>query len=98
MKSIVLYGIGGADTQYVAIQYQIFPDYTSRPIVASNKRIRWCASVMIAHNPTIEHVYAIKNRPGLANDYRKSVFDRHNSIEARIAFRDMLETEGVLII
>lgn len=98
MKSIVLYGIGGADTQYVAIEYQIIPDHTGLPITATNKRIRGYACIMQAYNPSIQHVYAIKNRRGLANDYRESVFDRHNSIEARIAFRDMLEREGVLII
>ena len=98
MNQIVLYGIGGVDIQYVAVEYMIVPVRDNRPIIAFMRKLRSYSTMMIAENPTIQRVYAIKNRRGLAQDYRESITDRKNSIEARIAFRDILEREGILII
>lgn len=98
MNQIVLYGIGGADTQYVAIEYLIIPVKDNRPVIAFMRKLRAYSQMMQEENPTIQHVYAIKNRRGLGQDYRESITDHKNSIEARIAFRDILEREGVLII
>lgn len=97
MDQIVLYGIGGADTQYVAIEYMIIPVRNDRPIIKSLRNLKAYSMMMKLENPTIKHVYAIKNRKGLAWDYRESIRERKNSIEARFAFRDILEREGVLI-
>lgn len=97
-NQIILYGLGGADAQYVAIEYHIV--YNRRGLTIKNRwrYLRGIAVFMMDDNPSIEHVYAIYNRKGLAQEYRDSVFDRRNSIESRYAFKDMLEREGELII
>lgn len=97
-NQIILYGIGGVDVEYVAIQYQIVNNPRKLPIKARWRYLVGISALMMSDDPTIEHVYAIFNRKGLAQEYRDSIFDRHNSIESRFAFKDMLEHEGVLII
>lgn len=97
-NQIVLYGIGGGDTQFVAIEYQIVNNSRGLPIRARWRYLLGIAGLMMACNPTIEHVYAILNRKGLAQEYRDSIFDRHNSLESRYIFRDMLEREGERIL
>lgn len=94
---IVLYGLGGLDTQYVAIEYSIVDNRRGIPIEARKRYLTGLAALMVCENPTVEHVYAIYNRKGLKDDYFDSAFDRHNSIESRYAFKNMLETEGILI-
>lgn len=96
--SIVLYGLGGSDVQFVAIVYEVIPNPQHRSIKSRYKRLLYTADCLIDENPGVEHVYAIHNRPGLAQEYRDSVFDRKNSIESRYVFRDTLETEGILIL
>lgn len=97
-NSIVLYGLGGVDTQYVAIVYEIIPNPQCRSIKSRYRRLLGIAECIINENPTVKHVYAIHNRDGLAQEYRDSVFDRRNSVESRYVFRDTLETEGILIL
>lgn len=96
-NQIVLYGLGGADTQYVAIEYQIVDNPRGLSIDARRRYLVGIAALMACCNPTIEHVYAIINRRGLAQEYRDSIFDRHNSIESRQVFKSVLESEGKLI-
>lgn len=92
-NEIILYGIGGADTQFVAIRYFIIQeDFMSIGGLVHS------ANFMRMQNPTIEHVYAIDNRPGLRREYMESIKCRKNSIEARYAFRDTLERYGLRII
>lgn len=93
MKSFILYGLGGADTQYVALRYYIIDgeDFTM-------SYAKMAAGFMRMDNPTIQTVYLVDNRRGLRREYLNSVKDHHNSIEARYAFRDTLEREGVRII
>lgn len=92
-NEIILYGIGGADVQFVTIRYFIIQDE-----FMSIGGLVHSANYMRMINPTIEHVYAIDNRPGLRRDYIESIKNHKNSIEARFAFRDMLERYGLRII
>lgn len=98
MTQYVLYGLGGADVQYVAIEYSVISTRGNRPISSYMRIFRTYAECMMADNPTIQHVYVIKNRKGLAQEYRDSFTNRKNPIEARAVFRDTLEREGILII
>lgn len=97
-NQIILYGIGGIDTQYVAIEYQIVENRRGLPIKARRRYLVGIAGLMIACNPTIEHVYAVFNRKGLAQEYRDLIFDRSNPVESRYIFKDTLESEGELIL
>lgn len=81
-NQIILYGIGGVDVEYVAIQYQIVNNPRKLPIKSRWRYLVGIAALMMSDDPTIEHVYAIFNRKGLAQEYRDSIFDRHNSIES----------------
>lgn len=96
-NQIILYALGGDSTEHVAIEYQIIENRRGLPIKARRRYLESIAAVMMDCNPTIEHVYAIFNRKGLAQEYRDSVFDRHNPIESRYIFKDTLEREGELI-
>ena len=91
MKRIYLYGLAGADNSYRVVSHSYIEEseYSIRNIVGH-------AGWMIHKNPTIEHVYAIDMRPGLANDYKNAW--KRNSIESYAIFKDILEREGLLII
>lgn len=90
-RQVILYGLGGADIQYVAISY-----YCVYEEDISILTIRHHAETMRANNPTIKSVYAIDNRPGLRRDYTYSV--KKHSIESCMEFKDLLERYGVKII
>lgn len=91
MKQVILYGIAGASKQYKAIKYWIIEEgYVSMTY------IRRCANIMRMENPTIEHVYALDNRPGLCREFRYST--KVNSIESCAIFKDTLEREGIKVI
>ena len=90
-KQIILYGLGGADIQYVALSYFcIYEDDISI------ENIMLFAHIMRMKNPTIESVYAIDNRRGLRRDYETSV--RKHTIESCAIFKDLLERYGIKII
>ena len=90
-KQIILYGLGGADIQYVALSYFcIYEDDISI------ENIMLFAQIMRMKNPTIESVYAIDNRRGLRRDYETSV--RKHTIESCAIFKDLLERYGIKII
>lgn len=91
MKQIILYGISGANSQYRVVKYWcIFEDDISI------RNIRYHAVVMRMENPSIEHVYAVDNRPGLKHDYIQSY--KKNTIESCAIFKDILEREGLMVI
>lgn len=46
--------------------------------------------------PNVDHVYAIDNKKGLAYEYKMAI--KRNSVEGNVVFKDMLETEGLLIV
>lgn len=93
MKQIILYGIGGADVQYVCINYFVIHDEKFMSI----EGLKNSANYMRMVNPSIKRVFAIDNRHGLRREYMESIKDRHNSIEARMVFVDTLEREGIEI-
>lgn len=91
MKRIYLYGISGAEDQYRIIRYSYIDDDS-----ISIKNIIYFATLMVIKNPSIERVYAIDNRKGLAVDYREAI--KKNSIESFVIFKDILEREGLQVI
>ena len=90
MNRIYLYGIAGANDKYAVIRYQAV-DVEHRPIDA----IKVEAEIMRMDYPSIETVYAIDARGGLANDYRMAI--KRNSVEGFIVFKDILERRGIEI-
>lgn len=90
-RQIILYGLGGADIQYVAISY-----YCIYEEDISILTIRHHAEMMKDFNPTIETVYAIDNRPGLRRDYTYSV--KKHSIESCAEFKNLLERYGMKVL
>ena len=91
MKNVILYGILGADQQYRVGKYWVIRD--SESLIES---IIFEANMMVGRNPSIEHVYAVDQRPGLRRDYIESI--KENSIASCYEFKDILEREGLKII
>lgn len=91
MKRVYLYGLADASEAYKIVWHS----YIDEEYI-SIKNIACHAAWLRLKNPTIKHVYAIDMRPGLANDYKRTI--KKNSIEGNVIFKDMLETEGLLII
>lgn len=91
MKNVILYGILGADQQYRVAKYWVIRD--SESLIES---IIFEANMMVEHNPSIKHVYAVDQRPGLRRDYIESI--KENSIASCYEFKDILEREGLKII
>lgn len=91
MAQIILYGIAGASKQYMPIRYQVIDadDYTTW-------YAKYYAKMMVAENPTVEHVYQMDNRYGLKREYMNCV--KRPSIESCIIFKDTLEREGIKLI
>lgn len=90
MKAICLYGVAGARDAYRVIRYDIIPmEYASIAWIKHN------ASVMQTDYPSIEHVYAIDQRYELKRDYTEAC--KKNSIESWAIFKDLLDTQGLLI-
>lgn len=90
MKSIFLYGIGGARDQYRVIRYTRIdePDFSINTLMYE-------ASIMQINYPSIEHVYAVDNRYGLGRTYLESV--KKNSIESCAVFKDLIQRTGIEI-
>ena len=84
---IVLYGLAGADKQYIAVRYKVL---SGDEITISN--IKHAAAIMQIEYPTIESVYAVDNRYGLRKDYMESILK--HSIESCAVFKGILEYEG----
>lgn len=90
-RQIILYGLGGPEINYVPIRYA-----TIREEDISILSIRHRAEVMLMLNPTIKHVWAIDNRPGLKRDFTYAI--KRHSIESGVEFKDILEREGIKIL
>jgi hypothetical protein len=91
MAQIILYGIAGTSKQYMPIRYQVIDanDYTTW-------YAKYYAKMMVAENPTVEHVYQMDNRYGLKREFTLAV--KQNSIESCAIFKDTLEREGIKLI
>lgn len=90
MKSIFLYGIGGARDQYRVIRYTRIDEQDF-----SINTLMYEASIMRINYPSIEHVYAVDNRYGLGRTYLESV--KKNSIESCAVFKDLIQRQGIEI-
>lgn len=90
-KKIYLYGLAGAESMYRVVTHSYIDD-EFRTIKDMKLHAMWMKSKM----PSVEHVYAIDQRPGLAADYKNAW--RHNSIESYAIFKDILEREGIMVI
>lgn len=92
MKTFYLYGIAGASDAYRVLRYEAIEDDGDLRL----DDIWYEATCMKARNPSIESVYAIGQRRGLARDYRDAW--TRNTTESFAIFRDILEREGHKII
>ena len=92
-NQIILYGLAGIDAQYVPVRYFIMNE-EFMPIAG----LAHTAKYLMDHSPTIEHIYAIDNRPGLRKEYVNAIRDKHNSIESRVVFKHTLVNEGIKIV
>jgi hypothetical protein len=91
-NQIILYGLAGIDAQYVPVGYFIMNE--GFMTIAG---LAHTAKYMMDNYPTIEHIYAIDNRPGLRKEYANAIHDKHNSIESRVVFKHTLMKEGIKI-
>ena len=87
-RQVYLYGISGAEKQYVTIAYRFLvdDDITIRNSVSE-------AVLLKMRNPAVEKVFAIDNMRGLRRDYMDSI--KKHSIESCAVFKDILEREGI---
>lgn len=90
MRSIFLYGIGGARDQYRVIRYTRIDEQDF-----SINTLMYEASIMRINYPSVEHVYAVDNRYGLGKTYLESV--KKNSIESCAIFKDLIQRQGLEI-
>lgn len=96
MKDICLYGLAGAADKYRIVRFtfvDVDPDVGPKKIMYS---VKTEAIMLVHHNPSIEHVYAVDNRGGLAGWTARIM--KKNTIEGNVAFKDMCEREGLQII
>lgn len=91
MKEMFLYGLAGAADQYRIVRYASVDRETF-----SVRNTTGLACLMKHKNPTIEHVYCVDNRGGLGYEVMRTM--KRNTIESNVAFKDMCEREGLLII
>lgn len=96
MKDICLYGLANAANKYRIVRYtfvDVDPNDGPKKIMYS---VKTEAILLAYHNPSIEHVYAVDNRGGLAGWTARIM--KKNTIEGNVAFKDMCEREGLQII
>lgn len=91
-NQIILYGLADIDAQYVPVRYFIMNE--GFMTIAG---LAHTAKYMMDNYPTIEHIYAIDNRPGLRKEYTNATHDKHNPIESRVVFKHTLMNEGIKI-
>lgn len=93
MNKVILYGIAGVADQYRIVRYS-YIDGEKEPITVKSmvRNAEW----LRFKNPTIEHVYAMDDSPGLVIAYRNTV--KSNSVEGNTTFKYMLEQSGLLIV
>ena len=91
MSNIIwLYGLGGAEDMYRVVDH-----VSIKREEAGIREMKLQAMWMRQSMPSIKLVYAIDQRPGLAQDYKNAW--RKNPIESHAIFKDILEREGNLI-
>lgn len=89
---IFLYGLAGASEAYRVIRYSKISNYRNMPI----SQIKAYAKQMVEDYPLVKQVYAIDNSYMLYEAYRETAL--HFSIENNVAFKSLLENEGIRII
>ena len=92
MKQIFLYGIADLDGRYEIVAYS----YMEQQEHFSISNVKQYATWLKLKYPRIAHVYAIDNRKGLAYEYKCT--KRKNTFAENLAFRDILEREGLKVI
>lgn len=90
MNQVVLYGISGVNDQYRIMRYECI-DAAFLSIVELVSK----ANFMKVKYPSIKHVYAIDNSKELRRDYAEVI--KHDSIESRFIFKDLMERTALKI-
>lgn len=93
MSKIFLYGLANADQQYRVVRYNYVD--TSEETVHIIRELRYRASVLRMYHPVVNEVYAVDDHVKLFRAYQSTV--RKNTIAENIAFRDLLQKNGILI-
>lgn len=93
MSKIFLYGLANANQQYRVVRYNYVD--TSEETVRVIRELRYRASVLRMYHPEVEEVYAVDDHVKLFQAYRSTV--RKNTIAENVAFRDLLQKNGILI-
>lgn len=91
MKEMFLYGLAGAADQYRIVRYESVDQDEF-----SVRNVTGLACLMVQRQPSIEHVYLVDNRGGLGYDVMRTM--KRNRIDTNVAFKDMCERNGILII
>ncbi len=96
MKTVFMYGIGGADVNFKVIRYeQIQIDDILESFFGLVQTFKYESNMMRIKHPNIERIFIIDQRRGLAKDYKNAW--TKNSIESHAIFKDILEREGLEI-
>lgn len=88
MTRIYLYGIAGASDKFAVIRYEAV-DACQRV----TDTIKMVAANMREDYPSIETIFMIDARGGLADDYRRAI--KQNNVEGFVVFKDILERKGI---
>lgn len=91
MEKLVLYGIGDARDNYRALRYFFMPEH-----FATVHGIKGAAFNMTDICPSVKAIYLMDNRPGLREEFNKSL--RAKSFEDCVIFKLTLEKEGIRIL
>ena len=93
MNRIYLYGLAEAEDQYRIVRYS-YIDLTIEPVTI--RRLATLASWMRFKDPSIEHVYAMDDKPGLSKIFWNTF--NNSTVQNNVEFKCMLEKEGLKII
>ena len=91
MNRIFMYGIAGARDSYRVVRYSYLEEGAK-----TIRALHEAAMLMRLYNPSVEHVYAIDERPNLYREYQDTI--KKNTVEANVVFKCTLEVEGLKII
>lgn len=90
MRSVFLYGFGGAAEKYRVVRYSRIDE----PSISISAIVDEAFKMRIEY-PSIETVVAVDNRHGLLGAYRESI--KKNSIESCAVFKDLIMRSGIEI-
>ena len=97
MKEICLYGLAGAADKYRIVRFTFVDiDFNLENNPRIIRALKTEAVMLRYHNPSIERVYAMDNRGGLAGFVARTM--KKNTIEGNVAFKDLCEREGLPLI